>query len=114
MRKAIMAATMIAAFVPLTFAAGEYYVVQDVRTKKCTVIDRKPHRLIEAVRECRRDRLQDTLGSGERHKSKRCLPCRRCVCVILLRLYRTLSVEMSVLDDFGGLASPDTLTWPDT
>ena len=42
MRKAIMAATMIAAFVPLTFAAGEYYVVQDVRTKKCTVIDKRP------------------------------------------------------------------------
>jgi hypothetical protein len=63
-----MAATMIAAFVAPTFAAGEYYVVQDVRTKKCTVIDRKPHRLIEAVRECRRDRLQDTLGSGERHE----------------------------------------------
>ena len=37
-----MAATMIAAFVPLTFAAGEYYVVQDVRTKKCTVIDKRP------------------------------------------------------------------------
>jgi hypothetical protein len=42
MRKAIMAATMIAASVSPTFAAGEYYVVQDVRTKKCTVIDKRP------------------------------------------------------------------------
>jgi hypothetical protein len=39
MKKAIVAATMIAAFVAPTFAAGEYYVVQDVRTKKCSVID---------------------------------------------------------------------------
>ena len=37
-----MAATMIAAFVAPTFASGEYYVVQDVRTKKCSVIDKKP------------------------------------------------------------------------
>jgi hypothetical protein len=42
MKKAIVAATMIAAFVAPTFAAGEYYVVQDVRTKKCSVIDKKP------------------------------------------------------------------------
>jgi hypothetical protein len=62
MKKAIVAATVIAAFVAPTFAAGEYYVVQDVRTKKCTVIRDRP------IRECRRDRLQDTLGSGERHE----------------------------------------------
>jgi hypothetical protein len=42
MKKAIMAATMIAAFIAPTFATGEYYVVQDVRTKKCSVIDEKP------------------------------------------------------------------------
>jgi hypothetical protein len=39
MKNAIVASTMIAAFVAPTFAAGEYYVVQDVRTKKCSVID---------------------------------------------------------------------------
>ena len=42
MKLEIMAATMIAAFVAPTFASGEYYVVQDVRTKKCSVIDKKP------------------------------------------------------------------------
>jgi hypothetical protein len=40
--KAITVAAMIAAFVSPAFAAGEYYVVQDVKTKKCTVIDKKP------------------------------------------------------------------------
>ena len=27
---------------PPAFAADEYYVVQDVKTKKCTIIDKKP------------------------------------------------------------------------
>ena len=40
MKKAITAATMIAAFVAPAFAADEYYVVQDVRTKKCTVVEK--------------------------------------------------------------------------
>jgi hypothetical protein len=42
MKKAITTATVIAAFFAPAFAAGEYYVVQDVRTKKCTVVDKKP------------------------------------------------------------------------
>jgi hypothetical protein len=33
---------MVAAFVAPAFAADEYYVVQDVKTKKCTVVDKKP------------------------------------------------------------------------
>lgn len=40
--KAVVAASMVAAFVAPAFAADEYYVVQDVKTKKCTVVDKKP------------------------------------------------------------------------
>ena len=40
--KAIAAATLVAAFVAPAFAADEYYVVQDVKTKKCTIVDKKP------------------------------------------------------------------------
>jgi hypothetical protein len=36
------AAVMIAAFSLPAFAADEFYVVQDVKTKKCTVVDKKP------------------------------------------------------------------------
>ncbi|MBR0685474.1 hypothetical protein JQ612_30165 [Bradyrhizobium manausense] len=36
------AAVMIAAFTLPAFAADEFYVVQDVKTKKCTVVDKKP------------------------------------------------------------------------
>jgi hypothetical protein len=36
------AALMIAAFSLPAFAADEFYVVQDVKTKKCTIVDRKP------------------------------------------------------------------------
>ncbi|SFI02882.1 hypothetical protein [Bradyrhizobium sp. Gha] len=36
------AAVMIAAFTVPAFAADEFYVVQDVKTKKCTVVDKKP------------------------------------------------------------------------
>jgi hypothetical protein len=42
MKKAITVAAIIAAFVAPAFAASEYYVVQDVKTKKCTIIDKKP------------------------------------------------------------------------
>jgi len=42
MKNAIAAAAMIAALVAPAFAAGEYYVVQEVRTKKCSVVDKKP------------------------------------------------------------------------
>jgi hypothetical protein len=40
--KVILAASMIAAFVVPAFAADEFYVVQDVKTKKCTIVDKKP------------------------------------------------------------------------
>ncbi len=40
--KPIAAATLIAAFVTPALAADEFYVVQDVKTKRCTVVDKKP------------------------------------------------------------------------
>ncbi|MGY4312457.1 hypothetical protein ACVWW1_001760 [Bradyrhizobium sp. JR3.5] len=40
--KTIVAAALLAAFVTPAFAADEFYVVQDVKTKKCTVVDQKP------------------------------------------------------------------------
>jgi hypothetical protein len=36
------AATLIAGFALPAFAADEFYVVQDVKTKKCTIVDKKP------------------------------------------------------------------------
>jgi hypothetical protein len=36
------AAVMIAALAGPAFAADEFYIVQDVKTKKCTVVDKKP------------------------------------------------------------------------
>ena len=38
----VTAAVMVAAFSLPAFAADEFYVVQDVKTKKCTVVDKKP------------------------------------------------------------------------
>jgi hypothetical protein len=40
--KLATAALMIAAFSLPAFAANEFYVVQDVKTKKCTIVDKKP------------------------------------------------------------------------
>lgn len=40
--KTIVAASLLAAFVTPAFAADEFYVVQDVKTKKCTIVDKKP------------------------------------------------------------------------
>ena len=40
--KIATAAVVIAAFSLPAFAADEFYVVQDVKTKKCTVVDKKP------------------------------------------------------------------------
>ncbi|MGY4570832.1 hypothetical protein QA639_24640 [Bradyrhizobium pachyrhizi] len=40
--KTIVAASLLAAFVSPAFAADEFYVVQDVKTKKCTIVDKKP------------------------------------------------------------------------
>lgn len=38
----IAAAGVISALVAPAFAADEFYVVQDVKTKKCTIVDKKP------------------------------------------------------------------------
>jgi hypothetical protein len=40
--KIAAAAVMVASFSLPAFAADEFYVVQDVKTKKCTIVDRKP------------------------------------------------------------------------
>ncbi|MBR0799818.1 hypothetical protein JQ615_31050 [Bradyrhizobium jicamae] len=40
--KAFVAASVIAAFVTPAIAADSYYVVQDVKTKKCTITESKP------------------------------------------------------------------------
>lgn len=37
-----IAALMVTAFSLPAFAADEFYVVQDAKTKKCTVVDKKP------------------------------------------------------------------------
>jgi hypothetical protein len=38
----IAAATLIASFMTPALAADEFYVVQDAKTKKCTIVDKKP------------------------------------------------------------------------
>jgi hypothetical protein len=38
----IAAAGLVVAFTAPAFAADEFYVVQDVKTKKCTIVDKKP------------------------------------------------------------------------
>jgi hypothetical protein len=40
--KALMAAVLVIAFAAPALAADEFYVVQDVKTKKCTIVDKKP------------------------------------------------------------------------
>jgi len=40
--KTFIAASLLVAFVTPAFAADEFYVVQDVKTKKCTIVDKKP------------------------------------------------------------------------
>jgi hypothetical protein len=40
--KLATAALMITAFSLPALAADEFYVVQDVKTKKCTIVDKKP------------------------------------------------------------------------
>ena len=39
--KIILAATLIASFAAPAFA-DEFYVVRDVKTKKCTIVDKRP------------------------------------------------------------------------
>jgi hypothetical protein len=40
--KALIGALLVCAFVTPALAADEFYVVQDVKTKKCTIVDKKP------------------------------------------------------------------------
>jgi hypothetical protein len=40
--KAFIGALLISALVTPALAADEFYVVQDVKTKKCTIVDKKP------------------------------------------------------------------------
>ena len=40
--RTIAAGALIMAFVTPALAADEFYVVQDVKTKKCTIVDKKP------------------------------------------------------------------------
>jgi hypothetical protein len=42
MMKTLIGAVLIAAFVTPALAADEFYVVQDVKTKKCTIVDKRP------------------------------------------------------------------------
>ena len=40
--KKLVLATVLVAFAMPALAADEFYVVQDVKTKKCTIVDKKP------------------------------------------------------------------------
>ena len=40
--KLVAAAALVASFAAPAFAADEFYVVQDTKTKKCTIVDKKP------------------------------------------------------------------------
>jgi hypothetical protein len=40
--KTFIAASVLVAFAGPAFAADEFYVVQDAKTKKCTIVDKKP------------------------------------------------------------------------
>lgn len=40
--KLVAAAALVASFAVPAFAADEFYVVQDAKSKKCTVVDKKP------------------------------------------------------------------------
>jgi hypothetical protein len=40
--KLVAAMALVASFAVPAFAADAFYVVQDVKTKKCTVVDKKP------------------------------------------------------------------------
>ena len=47
--KLVAAAALVASFAAPAFAADEFYVAQDVKTKKCAVIDKKPTELSMTV-----------------------------------------------------------------
>ena len=40
--KLVAAAALVASLAVPAFAADEFYVVQDAKTKKCTIVDKKP------------------------------------------------------------------------
>jgi len=40
--KLVAAAALVASFAVPAFAANQFYIVQDIKTKKCTVVDKKP------------------------------------------------------------------------
>ena len=40
--KLVAAVALVASFAAPAFAADEFYVAQDVKTKKCTIVDKKP------------------------------------------------------------------------
>ena len=40
--KALIGTVLVAVLVTPALAADEFYVVQDVKTKKCTIVDKKP------------------------------------------------------------------------
>jgi len=40
--KGLIAGMLVVAFAMPALAADEFYVVQDVKTKKCTIVDKKP------------------------------------------------------------------------
>jgi hypothetical protein len=58
--KAIIGAVLIAAFVTPALAADEFYVVQDVKTKKCTIVDKKPTTMTETT----------IMGDGKVYKTR--------------------------------------------
>ena len=47
--KALIAGVLVIAFAMPALAADEFYVVQDVKTKKCTIVDKKPTTTTETV-----------------------------------------------------------------
>jgi hypothetical protein len=40
--KKLIAMALLGAFITPALAADEFYVVQDVKTKKCTIVDKRP------------------------------------------------------------------------
>jgi type IV secretory pathway component VirB8 len=47
--KALIAGVLVIAFAMPALAADEFYVVQDVKTKKCTIVEKKPTTTTETV-----------------------------------------------------------------
>ena len=86
--KAVVAASIIAAFVTPAIAANSFYVVQDVKTKKCTITEFEA----DNVRDHRRERrygLQDPVGGRIRHEN-----------------HQSLHVQLTLLITAFGVAMP--------